>query len=65
MDMIDSMTMPELLVAALVVLAVVGAGLFLFVRIAGERQVNADRDPSVARRRRREKAAGDPGDPKA
>ena len=64
MDMITSMTMPEYFIAGLIVLAVVGLGLYLVVRVAGERQVDADRGRERVPRRRRREVRADPGDPK-
>jgi len=51
MDMVD--TMPEVLIAAVVVLLVLGVALYLVVRVAGGRQVQREDKPGRVPRRRR------------
>ncbi|MDQ3104840.1 MAG: hypothetical protein M3Q87_06410 [Actinomycetota bacterium] len=50
MDMMD--TMPEVLIAAVVVLLVLGVALYLFVRVAGGRQVEREGKRGRVPRRR-------------
>lgn len=63
MDMMDSMTMPQVVIAAIVVLAVVGVGLYLFVRVAGQRQVQRDDQRDDEPRKHRRGGQRPDGDP--
>jgi len=51
MDKFTSMTMPVLFFTSLLVLVVVGVGLYIVIRMAGQRRADAEHRPDIRRQR--------------